>query len=423
MASPDLILTTPTCEDVTLPVNPFISNRYHFGMLLGVADLDTDQGYHRGKTWLHTAWLHGYGTVWGLQTELRAGSNELAVRAGLAVDQRGRELYVADTLCVDLGLWYDANRPDDLEVTDDGAGGVIFELELALCSQRCLDRPVPAIADSCEGASTDTAYSRAVEQGLPVLRPRPEPGTTPPGFYPRVHQLLGLAEVVDPLVIEALADIAAADPADRLALSRRKLRAMLAADAIDRRPSAVGDWWPAPEPACVPLADLKVHLSPEGTGWHVVEDGTDPTRIDNLTRPAVAPTGLLQNLLVPPAGQDARISGRLGASDDVPGPRLDEDSSTLSGRTLTLRFSSELKPATVRPEAFTVTTLRPGGWETVQVSGAQAAGSSVTVTLGSAVRSRPVRVIVEGAGPRPLLGADDQPLNGGRDAALMIRGA
>ena len=79
MASPDLILTAPTCEDVTLPINPFVSNRYHFGMLLGVADLDTDQGYHRGKTWLHTAWLHGYGTVWGLQAELRTGTNELAV--------------------------------------------------------------------------------------------------------------------------------------------------------------------------------------------------------------------------------------------------------------------------------------------------------------------------------------------------------
>src|SRR5690242_14440471 len=86
VASPDLILTTSTCDDVTLPINPFVSNRYHFGMLLGVADLDTDQGYHRGKAWLHTAWLHGDGTVWGLQAELRTGTNELAVLPGLAID-------------------------------------------------------------------------------------------------------------------------------------------------------------------------------------------------------------------------------------------------------------------------------------------------------------------------------------------------
>ncbi|TDW77147.1 hypothetical protein [Kribbella pratensis] len=416
MASPDLILTTSTCDDVTLPINPFVSNRYHFGMLLGVADLDTDQGYHRGKAWLHTAWLHGDGTVWGLQAELRTGTNELAVLPGLAIDERGRELYVADTLCVDLGLWYDANRPEDLVVTDDGNGGVIFELQLTLCAQRCLDRPVPAIAESCEGASGDTAYSRAVEQGLPVLRKRPDPTTRP--FYPRVHQLLGLAEATDPLVTQALADIAAADPADRLATSQQKLAAMLAADAIDRRPAAgPGDWFPEPEPGCVVLADLKVHLAPEGTGWRVVEDGADPTVVDNLVRRAVAPTGLLQDLLVPPSGEAARVSGRLAE------PGLQLEDSRLSGKTLTLEFSGAVKPATVRPAAFTVTALRPSGWEDVEVTGVQASGSTVQVELGATVRVRPIRVIVEGAGARPVLGADDQLLNGGHDAALMINGA
>ena len=63
MTIPDLVLTADTCGSTVLPLNPFVSNRYHFGMLLGVADLDTDQGYHRGKTWLHTAWLHGEPTI------------------------------------------------------------------------------------------------------------------------------------------------------------------------------------------------------------------------------------------------------------------------------------------------------------------------------------------------------------------------
>jgi hypothetical protein len=409
--------TASTCDDVTVPLNPFVSNRYHFGMLLGVADLDTDQGYHRGKTWLHTAWLHGSGTVWGLEAELRPGTNELAVRPGLAADGRGRELFVADNLCVDLGLWFAVNRPEDLELTDDGAGGFIFELELALCSRQCLDRPVPAIADSCEGSATDTAYSRSVEQGLPVLRRRPDPVVT--DFYPRVHELMGLAEATDPLVVQALADIAAADPADRLAVSRQKLGILLAADAIDRQPAAgVRDWFPEPEPACVPLAELGVHLAPEGTGWKVVEDGTDPTTIDNLGRPALAPTALLQDLLVPPAGREARISGRAAG----PALRLNEDDARLSGKTLTLHFSGDLNSSTVRREAFTVTALRPGGWEDIAVAQATSAvGGAVTLTLGSSVRSRPVRVIAQGGGPRPILDADGNLLNGGRDAAVMIR--
>ena len=424
MASPDLVLTAPSCDGVALPVNPFVSNRYHFGMLLGVADLDTDQGYHRGKTWLHTSWLHGYGTVWGLRVELRPGSNELAVGSGLAVDRRGRELSVTDTLCVDLGLWFAENRPESLVVTDDGDGGVAFDLELVLCSRQCLDRPVPAISEGCEGATSDTAYSRAVEQGLPVLQPRPEPGEPDDRPYPRVHQLMGLVEASDPLVVSALADIAAADPADRPALARRRLGSVLAADAIERAPAGgVGDLFPEPEPGCVALADLHVHLAPQGEGWRVVEDGADPTTVDNLARPALAPTALLQSLLVPPTvgpealrRPDSREPGNAGD-----GLRLLDAS--LDGATLTVRFSAPLNQATVQPAAFTVTALRADGWRPVAVNRAGAADDAATValTLASAVRVRPVRVISHGTGGAPLLGQDGSLLDDGRDAAVMIR--
>ncbi|WP_250002261.1 hypothetical protein [Actinoplanes sp. M2I2] len=421
MASPDLIVTAPACDGVALPVNPFVSNRYHFGMLLGVADLDTDQGYHRGKTWLHTAWLHGHGTVWGLRAELRASSNELAVAAGLAIDRRGRELSVAEILCVDLGLWYAQKRPDDLEVTDDGAGGVLFDLDLVLCARQCLDRPVPSIADGCEGSGSDTAYSRAVEQGLPVLQPRPAAAAVADP-YDRVRQLMGLADPVDPLVIQALDDIAAADSGDRLALARERLARVLAADAMARGPA---DLFPEPEPGCVLLAAVRVHLAPQGEGWRVVQDGADPTTVDNLARPALAPTGLLQDLLVPPAGLadgGARQAapGRGGSGSGGAGPVA--EAASLEGATLTLRFSAPLNPATVQPDAFTATALRPGGWQSLKINRARLADpTTVSLTLASAVRSRPVRVLAHGAGPRPLLGEDDSLLEGGRDAALMIR--
>jgi hypothetical protein len=416
VASPDLIVTAPACDGVTLQVNPFVSNRYHFGMLLGVADLDTDQAYHRGKAWLHAAWLHGYGTVWGLRAELRPGGNELAVGPGLAIDRRGRELSVAETLCVDLGLWFAQHRPDELETTDDGAGGVAFDLELALCARQCLDRPVPAIAESCEGAASDTAYSRAIEQGMPLLRPRPaaEQAVTP---YARVMQLMGLAEPADPLVSQALDDIAAADPADRLALGRRRLGTMLAADAIDR---TAGDLFGEPEPGCVALADVHVHLAPQGDSWRVVLDGADPTTVDNLTRPALAPTALLQSLLVPPAAVGGADAVRTLARSPAP-PGLAE--AALTGATLTLRFSAALDPATVRPEAFTVTALRATGWQSVRVGDTKLDKDRATVriALGSAVRVRPVRVLAHGGGPRPLLGADGSLLDDGHDAAVMIR--
>ena len=48
-----------------LPASPFTALQYHFGMLLGVDDLETAQAYPRGKIRLHNAWLHREGVVWG----------------------------------------------------------------------------------------------------------------------------------------------------------------------------------------------------------------------------------------------------------------------------------------------------------------------------------------------------------------------
>src|SRR5689334_6055259 len=94
------------CDEVTLAVAPFTAPQYHFGMLLGVDDLETAQAYPRGKIRLHNAWLHREGVVWGLDVQLTNKRGELSVTAGLALDAAGRELYLDSTACVDLGKWY-----------------------------------------------------------------------------------------------------------------------------------------------------------------------------------------------------------------------------------------------------------------------------------------------------------------------------
>src|SRR4051812_44528537 len=96
------------------PANPFTALRPHFGMLLGVEDLDVLQGYARGKVRLHNAWLHGGGAVWGLPVrfEDRSGAKVLAVGAGLALDGAGRELYLGRTVCLDVGQWYEKHAGD-----------------------------------------------------------------------------------------------------------------------------------------------------------------------------------------------------------------------------------------------------------------------------------------------------------------------
>src|SRR4051794_10101487 len=156
MSCHDLLVSEDRCGHTTLPVNPFVSNRYHFGMLLGVDDLETEQAYHRGKMWLHNAWLHGTGVVWGLGVELRPERGEVVVHPGLAVDAHGRELVVASEMCVDLAAWYADRRPEDLTV-DETADEVVFDIQVELCHDSCLDRPVPSISEPCDGASLETA--------------------------------------------------------------------------------------------------------------------------------------------------------------------------------------------------------------------------------------------------------------------------
>src|SRR5687768_11633873 len=84
--------------DAVLPASPFYAMQYHFGMLLGVDDLEAAQAYPRGKIRLHNAWLHGDGVVWGLGVGVN-DRRELYVDSGLALDAAGHELHVDRRQC------------------------------------------------------------------------------------------------------------------------------------------------------------------------------------------------------------------------------------------------------------------------------------------------------------------------------------
>ena len=161
--------------DGTLPANPFTALQYHFGMLLGVDDLETAQAYPRGKIRLHNAWLHREGVVWGLDVAFNT-RRELIVKPGLALDAAGHELHLDATACVDLGKWYEKHKDDEgFTFDDDGAGGKCFDAHVVARFRACLARPVPAIADPCAGSELDTAFSRVSETIELLLRPGKAP--------------------------------------------------------------------------------------------------------------------------------------------------------------------------------------------------------------------------------------------------------
>jgi hypothetical protein len=89
---------------------------YYTGMLLSEADLRQEQSYQREKSRQHLRYLHGYGTVCGLQV-VPYGSEKPAfikVEPGLALDRWGREIIVPQAAELDL------------EAYAHDAGGALF---------------------------------------------------------------------------------------------------------------------------------------------------------------------------------------------------------------------------------------------------------------------------------------------------------
>src|SRR5215510_5817610 len=122
-----------------LPLNPFYALRYHFGMLLGVDDFETEQAYHRAKMWLHNSWLHREGVVWGFGVKVDETTGEIRVAPGLALDAAGHELHLEAEACLNVGEWFDKHK--------DEVGGQTFDAHVVIRFKACLTRQVPALME------------------------------------------------------------------------------------------------------------------------------------------------------------------------------------------------------------------------------------------------------------------------------------
>lgn len=442
-----------------LPVEPYRSLRASFGMLLGVADIEILSAYQRGKMWLHNAWLHGQGCVWGLDVQLDPPHGEVRVLPGLALDALGRELHLDQDVCLNLGRWFEEHRQHDaLQVTHPGDDPNLFRFDAHVVAQfkACLARPVPALAEPCEGAATTTSYSRvwqAIELRLvPGLPPAP-PADAPPGpqSFPRLRLLLNLSEprmedgavvAADQEVLDRRAAIQALPPPQQPAALLAAFRALAALDAMDRRPAQVDDesppaLFPAVEPAPLVLAHLtELTLSSTAAGWELVGG-----HVDNSVRPALLDTATIQELLAGsrPAGEGGSGGNNNGGNDnggnnnggnnnggngggevnsggapservavDAGGPRLDSEKVQFDAdaRTIRLPFdrdvlTNSLKGHGLRVHSFEVAS----GWrvEPFEVT-FDRGGNHATITLTGPQRGDTLRLVVRGTGDTPVLG-------------------
>lgn len=412
-----------------LPGDPFTANRFHFGMLLGVDDLETEQGYHRGKMRLHNAWLHREGTVWGLGVEIDTERNdgEIAVAPGLALDAAGHELHADARACVNVGKWFDAQH--DRSFATEGDARAEFDAHVVARFRTCLTRQVPALMDPCEGGGAETAYSRVFETLELLLVPGPAPERVVP--YHRLRLLFGLeparekdGAVVDDdqAVLDARAEVLAKAADDQPLAYLEALRRFAPLDAIQMSPAVAPEGGqvarhPALEDEPLVLADVRgIVLEGERGAWKLTAG-----EIDNGVRQAHVATATIQELLCGPVlGAAAAAAeggggggGGPGAPADAGGPRGLPETVAIDNRTITFQVNKPLHPGSLGSEGFRVSAF-DAGWEHYKVRDADfdAASSTVKLTLRAAPGGDLLRLVALGTGTAPVLGTDLVPLAG-----------
>jgi len=415
-----------------LPDDPSQALAYHYGMLLGAADLRTEQGYHVGKQRRHARTLHGQGVAQGFDV-VRDG-DELRVSPGLALDARGRELALGERYCVSLPAWWKANRDLPEFAAQKALDVVTLQLELRIGHLLCCERPVPAIAPTCQGDSgpplTPSRLAESARLDLIDASSLPTPSHGVPGPDLPLYALLGLTSSLPAgdtdvtWALDARAAIAAAAPADRPALALAALDRGIAVSTARLDAAAT------PDEAGLPLA--RIHdlvLKRSGDDSYQV----DSVRVELLDRPALLSTGTLQRLLAALLATSPLVATPVlppPAPAPVPAPPAAPPAplpfvtaAVSSAERLTLTLAEAVHSGSVQPTAFSVAELDDThGWRSFSVRhvDVEAGGNRVLLTLGHPPSERLLRVVIDLAGRKPVLAASGAELDARYRNAFML---
>ena len=105
-------------EDPLITKNDPDRVNYENGILLDDVDFKAEQTYHRGRLSRLLSYLHGSGTVAGLNVSAKADdATSIVVAAGLAIDRLGRMIEVPREYCLKIAPWFNEQLEDSLGLT------------------------------------------------------------------------------------------------------------------------------------------------------------------------------------------------------------------------------------------------------------------------------------------------------------------
>ncbi|HEY0022137.1 MAG TPA: hypothetical protein VGB24_04480 [Longimicrobium sp.] len=317
---------------------------YTLGLVLGVDEFQQDQLYHAAGRRGHNRLLHGYGTVWGLRVNPVPGGAEpeIQVEPGMAVDPCGREICVADLMCVKLERWLRVHQKSLEHLF--GSEGTTLPLAVILCHRECPTDTVPVPGEPCrsqddamqpsrirDGFELKLAVRDDAPWGVPPVGSPPGPESTGLTVYRTSQaeergvqafgQLLGRVETTDTLVAvggeaELLAavrdlpraireDVIASPPAADnspillpVGRAREILREAFRVWVTEVRPVIRGEETPnACGECCVLLAEVDLRVAGGGRLAHASEE-LPSIVVRQDTRPYLLHTRLLQEWLL-----------------------------------------------------------------------------------------------------------------------------
>lgn len=162
---------------------------YATGVLLDAQDFTAEQLYHRGRLARALAYLHGSGTVAGLEVKWEKvperRDERLTVKAGIALDRVGRIIEVPGDTCIRLDRWFDA-QPDAHLIGGfkPSVSGVVVDVFVRYVA--CERGKTPAFASGPFDA-LDAVQPARLRDGYEVtlyVRQEPDPPPLPQPLWP-----------------------------------------------------------------------------------------------------------------------------------------------------------------------------------------------------------------------------------------------
>ncbi|KSB91825.1 hypothetical protein AS593_07315 [Caulobacter vibrioides] len=382
--------------DPALPGDPFARPRYSYGQLLGADDFVSEQRYHLLRARLRNALLHGSGVACGLDVIAKTVADppavELICTPGLAIDPLGREIFVPESICLDVtGLANNESFWSDLSPPPDDPEGDTRRCYAVLSYRACLSAQTPAIAQPCSDADNSLVYSRVLDSYRLCLEatPPPDPHALSRD-WPALKAPLGL---------------------------RARLQALLT-----DTPPHPEQLWSYPQDAKVLLAvvDLKPVGSPAETTDIGAVDTSVRALLPDVQTVASLATGL--RLIGPAAGSAFALDTVLVAA----GTGGDAGKAIV-----TATLTDDIQAGTVTADSVHLFKLNGGAWTAPATAAPTVAGAVITLKVNEDWSGGATyQLVLSGGGARPILDTHNRPLAGltdepappagrGRDAVVI----